>query len=101
MIKVFKIAGMLIVIVLVVFLLVVELRQSRSFTAPYPAIEGSSDSSVVARGQQIVFGAGHCASCHGAPETEEQVAMGKIVPLPGGKVFPLPIRQVLHVQSSC
>jgi mono/diheme cytochrome c family protein len=65
-------------------------RQNLKFDAPYPPIEASTDSAVVARGRYIVRAAAPCAGCHGDPAQAEANRAGADVPLSGGTVFDIP-----------
>jgi len=56
----------------------VTLRQHRTFDAPYPAIRASAEPAVIARGEYLVTGPAHCTHCHEAT-------------LSGGHEFHLPI----------
>jgi mono/diheme cytochrome c family protein len=66
-------------------------RQDRTFEAPLPDIHASADPDVIARGGYLVNGAAHCGDCHGAPDQEEKIARGEVVPLSGGHAFQLPV----------
>ncbi len=57
---------------------------NRTFSVPYPAIRSSSDSAVLARGQYLVYGPGHCADCHAPPDQKNRVDSGLITDLSGG-----------------
>ena len=72
----------------------VNLRWKRTFEAPYPEIKASTDSAVIARGEYIVYGPGHCAYCHTPPADWEQLDRGEKIPLRGGNVFKLPFGNV-------
>ena len=66
-------------------------RQHRTFEAPYPAIASSVDPAVIARGRYLVFGAGHCADCHGDPAARAALEAGGEIALSGGMEFKLPV----------
>lgn len=69
---------------------VVITKQNRTFEAPYPSIHASNDSSVIARGKELVYGAAHCAHCHAPIEKLADIEKGEIVPLSGGHIFDIP-----------
>jgi mono/diheme cytochrome c family protein len=41
-----------------------EVRWTRTFSAPYPAIIAKADPATIARGRYLVFGPAACAYCH-------------------------------------
>jgi mono/diheme cytochrome c family protein len=92
--KILKITGIVLLTIIGVLLLTVELRQNRKFDAPYPHIAATTDSVVIARGKQLVFGAAHCANCHASPEMDEAINAGLELPLSGGRVFKIPIGEL-------
>jgi mono/diheme cytochrome c family protein len=66
-------------------------RWDRQREAPMPDISASEDPAVIARGEYLVWGPGHCAGCHGAAEEIlEYEEKAKVVPLTGGFEFYLP-----------
>jgi mono/diheme cytochrome c family protein len=89
--KFLKWTGIVLLILLVTLYIVIELRQHRTFDAPYPNVKASTDSAMIAMGKSLVFGAAHCANCHAPKELEEQVSKGVEAPLSGGLNFDLPI----------
>lgn len=46
----------------------------RVYDAPLPAVGLSRDPAVLARGEYLVFGPGHCVECHGQSSANETVA---------------------------
>lgn len=56
----------------------------RSWDLPLPEVAVSTDSAVVARGEYLVYGPGHCADCHSSPSDRARLFAGEIVPLSGG-----------------
>lgn len=84
--------GIVLVIVAAVAILVitVNLRYNRTFDAPYPDIQASTDSAMIARGKYLAYGPAHCSFCH-APMTEfQRVDRGEEAPLKGGFDFKMP-----------
>jgi mono/diheme cytochrome c family protein len=76
------------------FVVVVLVRADRRFDAPYPDIHASSDPKAIARGEAIVYGAGHCVNCHTSEVEEASVKQGATPPLAGGRRFALPLGNV-------
>ena len=66
-------------------------RQGKTYDAPYPEITAVRDSSVLARGEYLIYGPAHCSGCHVSMEGQATVATGAHVPLEGGFLFPLEI----------
>lgn len=70
--------------------LFVQFSWDKKFEAPYPKINVSQDSAVLARGQYLVYGPAHCATCHVPSERMAEIDEGKIVPLTGGWELSIP-----------
>ena len=62
---------------------------NKKFTAPYPDIKASTDSSIIARGKYLAFGPAHCASCHVPMDKSTAVDKGLEIPLSGGWELPI------------
>jgi mono/diheme cytochrome c family protein len=77
------VAGLLVLSV-VAALLYALLAYDRSWDVPIPDVRASSDSALIARGEYLVYGPGHCADCHSQPSERERLFAGEIVPLTGG-----------------
>lgn len=92
--KVLKWTSIVIVALILIFVITVACRQNMKYEAPYPDIQASTDSSIIARGRYLAYGPGHCADCHGAPESRELMLKGQEVPLSGGMPFKLPIANI-------
>jgi mono/diheme cytochrome c family protein len=93
-IKILKWTGIALLVLLSLLCLFISTNQNKKFNAPYPTLQATNDSAVIARGKHLVFGPAHCADCHSSPETHKQVTRGEVVPLSGGKFFDLPIGKV-------
>lgn len=84
--------GILIAIVLLVSILVLYIQASwdRKYDIPYPALQSSSDSAVIATGKYLVHGPAHCSGCHLSSWEDFVLAEeGHDLPLKGGVIFPL------------
>jgi mono/diheme cytochrome c family protein len=84
---------LLVVVVLVVAgaALFVASRQNLSFAStPYPNVEASTDTAVIARGHYIVRNLANCAQCHGDTTQREALSRGEDIPLSGGQLFDVP-----------
>ncbi len=92
--KILKWTGIVIVFLIVVLALTVACRQNLRFKAPYPDIQASTDSSIIARGKYLAYGPGHCADCHRAEGSQALMLKGADVPLTGGMPFKLPIATI-------
>jgi mono/diheme cytochrome c family protein len=67
-----------------------ELRWTRTFAAPYPAIAATADPATVAHGRYLVFGPAACAYCHVPRDRWAELDAGAALPLSGHHLFPLP-----------
>ena len=85
-------------IILLVFILGLSItvmsRQNLEFDGPYPNVKSSTDSSVIARGKELVFGPAHCADCHSTVNADSLLALGQEVSLSGGYEFNMPIGKI-------
>lgn len=83
------------ILVLIIGLLAVVLTTwDKTYDAPMPDIKASTDSAVIARGEYLVFGPGHCNECHTDLEGYKKAVVGEKVPLSGGFPFKLPFGTV-------
>jgi mono/diheme cytochrome c family protein len=83
-------AGLL-VIVLVSLAAYTEVQWDRTFTAPYPEIQASTDPTLIDRGRYLVYGPAHCAACHLPLDQQERLERGEMPPLIGGYEWVLPL----------
>ena len=72
----------------------VELRSTRRFDAPYPALAASYDPAVLAQGEDPVYGPAACAYCHVPREQWGSLDQGERLPLTGHHLFPLPFGHI-------
>ncbi|GAB3226998.1 cytochrome c [Algoriphagus aestuariicola] len=84
--------GILILLIVVIGGMVIYVQASwnKTYDIPYPDLQTSTDSAVIARGKYLVHGPAHCSNCHVAT-IEEMVATdaGEPIPLRGGAEFSL------------
>ena len=67
-------------------------RADRVRDVPMPTLTASTDPEIIARGEYLVWGPGHCAGCHGAVEQlEHYEETNERIPLTGGFELPIPI----------
>lgn len=92
--KFLKWTGIILLFIIAGLFITIQLRQNRTFNAPYPEIKASRDSAIIAKGKAIIYGPAHCANCHAPAAWEEQVNRGMEAPLSGGQVFDLPIGKI-------
>ncbi|HEX6084684.1 MAG TPA: cytochrome c [Thermoanaerobaculia bacterium] len=69
--------------------IVVLVRANRRFDAPYPEIHASRDPKMIARGEYIVYGPGHCVNCHTANVETDSIRNGATPLLAGARRFRL------------
>ena len=72
----------------------VQLRWTRTFDAPTPAIAASVDPAVVSHGRYLVYSAAACAYCHVPKEQWTTLDKGTELPLSGNHVFRLPFGEL-------
>jgi Cytochrome c, mono- and diheme variants len=89
--KILKWTGFSFLALLLVLVLLVSFRQHLTYDAPYPEIHASTDSAVIARGKEIVFGPAHCADCHHLGNADSLFNLGQVPALSGGYLFKLPL----------
>ena len=92
--KILKWTGIILFFLVSGIFVTVMTRQNMKYDRPFPAIAASTDSSVIAKGKHIVFGGGHCASCHSLSNSDSLLALGEDVALSGGFVFDLPFGKI-------
>lgn len=88
--KVLLIIVAILVVVVGGFVVFVLVSWDKQYEAEYPNITASTDSTVIARGKYLAYGAAHCVICHSPYEKLEDVAAGKDVPMTGGMEFDIP-----------
>lgn len=89
--KILKWTGLIILFVIVGLSITVMSRQHLKYSAPYPNIKASTDSSIIAKGRHIVLGPGHCVDCHSTIKNVDSILkLGQEPTLTGGKTFDLP-----------
>jgi len=79
--KVLKWIGLTILLLIVGVFVFVQFSWDKKIEAPYPNINSSADSTVIARGEYLVYGPSHCVSCH--------IPMDKILDVDNGLKMPL------------
>jgi mono/diheme cytochrome c family protein len=85
--KVFKaILWIVLGIILIIVALTgyVQLASKKTFNAPYPDIQASTDPAVIERGKYLAYGPSHCAVCHVSSDKVMAVENGLEMPLMGG-----------------
>ena len=76
--------------IVLLFILFIQIAGNKKFDAPYPDIVASNDSAIIARGEYLVFGPAHCATCHVPMDKIEDVENGLKIPLIGGWEVDIP-----------
>jgi Cytochrome c, mono- and diheme variants len=92
--KILKWTGIILLLIVAGLYITIMALQGKKYDAPYPEVKASTDSAVIARGKELVFGPAHCANCHMSEGLQEDVLAGKEVPLAGGFTFDLPIGKI-------
>lgn len=66
----------------------IQLSYNKTYDLPYPELQVSTDSAVLARGEYLVNGPAHCVSCHvGSVKEAIRSDQGEKLPLRGGLTF--------------
>jgi mono/diheme cytochrome c family protein len=89
--KILKWTGIILLLLVSGIVVTVMARQNLQYEAPYPNIKASTDSAVILKGKQLVFGPAHCADCHSKANADSLMALGQEVPLSGGYEFNMEI----------
>ncbi len=87
LLKILKWTGIVLLVLIAGVTATVLLRQSIKYKRPYPNIQASTDTTIIARGKEIVFGAAHCTDCHSPLNPDSLMALGQEVNLIGGYKF--------------
>lgn len=89
--KFLKWTGIIILLIAATITLIILCRQNLHYTAPYPNITASTDTSLIERGKHLVFGPAHCINCHNSGNPDSLIEKGLEVPLSGAVAFRLPV----------
>jgi mono/diheme cytochrome c family protein len=89
--KILKWTGLTVLALILLSVVTIAFRQNLKYDAPYPKIKASKDSAVIARGREIILGAGNCVVCHATANADSLLQLGQEVPLSGGKKFDIPL----------
>ncbi len=89
--KFLKVAGIIVLLLIICVVVTVALLQNQTFDAPYPPVKARQDSATIATGRKLVLGAAHCTGCHGNPNQPDPITNTEETALSGGRVFDLPI----------
>lgn len=92
--KILKWTGIVLLLLITTLAITVAARQNLKYDAPYPDIKASTDSAIILKGKQLVFGPAHCADCHSKANPDSLMALGQPVVLTGGFEFKLPIASI-------
>jgi mono/diheme cytochrome c family protein len=94
LLKILKWTGIILLTLIIATTITVMARQNLKYDAPYPNIKSSNDSTMILRGKELVFGAGHCVTCHTTVNADSVLALGQEVLLTGGFLFDFPIGKI-------
>src|SRR5688572_17617725 len=95
--KALKILGGMAVVIgalALILVAVVLVRAGRRFDAPYPQVRATNDPAMIARGEYIAHGPGHCINCHTLNSESKSIAEGATPAMAGGHLFELPFGKV-------
>lgn len=88
--QILKWTGLIIITLLLIVFIFVQSTWNKTFTATYPALTASTDSSVIARGKYLAYGPAHCGTCHVPMDKMIDVEKGNLIPLSGGWELTIP-----------
>ena len=88
--KILKWIGLVFVALVLGLFVFIQTSWNKSYDAPYPQITLSTDSAVLARGKYLIYGPGHCSTCHVPPEQMQDIDKGIEAPLIGGWEISIP-----------
>lgn len=89
--KFLKWIGLVLVALVLGLFIFIQTTWNKSYDAPYPQITLSTDSAVLARGKYLIYGPGHCSTCHVPPEQMQDIDKGIERPLIGGWELTIPL----------
>ena len=89
-----KWTGITILSIIGIFVILIFSLQNKKYDAPYPNLQASSDSAIIARGKYLAYGPAHCSGCHTPAADQEKVMNGEELPFKGGYKFALPIGDI-------
>jgi mono/diheme cytochrome c family protein len=92
--KILKWAGILMLLVITAVTVVTASRQNLKYDAPYPDIKASTDSTVISRGKELIYGPAHCIDCHSTVNNDSLIKFDLDIPLTGGVLFNLPVGKI-------
>jgi len=82
--------GLGLVVIILIFYSYVSLSYQKTFDAPYPDIQASTDPAVIEKGRELALGPAHCSHCHAQATEMLKVEAGEEVSPSGGFGFALP-----------
>ncbi|RYY20465.1 MAG: c-type cytochrome [Chitinophagaceae bacterium] len=92
--KILRVTGIIILSIILSLFIFIQIRHTRKFDAPFPSVIATTDTAVIARGRELVFGAAHCANCH-APEQQSTLSNNQSpILLSGGIKFQIPLGDI-------
>ncbi|MEL7121118.1 MAG: cytochrome c [Bacteroidota bacterium] len=80
--------------IILLFIVYIQFGYNVTYDIPFPEVEVSTDSTVLARGEYLVRGPAHCDGCHTNVERIEDLQAGVKLPLTGGRLFEMPFAKI-------
>jgi mono/diheme cytochrome c family protein len=90
MMKIFLRILAAVVLIIILIVIYVFVAGDGKFDAPYPDIQASNDSTLIARGKFLAYGPAHCATCHVPMDKILEIENGLEMPLMGGWELDIP-----------
>lgn len=88
--KILTISGIILIVIILALTAIVSFTWNKVYDAPYPDITATTDSTLIAHGKHLVYGAAHCSTCHTPQNRLKDIEAGEDVPLSGGWEIDIP-----------
>lgn len=72
----------------------IQFAPPKTYDIKVPEVTISKDSTVLAKGEYLIYGPAHCFGCHSRKEDSTAMENGAKVVLAGGKYFPTPLGNI-------
>ena len=74
--KILKWTGIILLVIALAVTVVTASRQNLKYDASYPDIKASTDSDIIARGKELIYGPAHCIDCHSTDNNDSLIKLG-------------------------
>lgn len=84
------------IIVITLLATYIQFSPPKIYDIEVPEVTISTDSTIIARGEYLIYGPAHCFGCHSRKEDSIAMENGEKVVLAGGKYFPTPLGKIYN-----